>query len=51
MIDLLSLVLELLGEAVSLSLETLSLRLIHGGLAHAGALTVRVGVIHGLGGS
>ena len=37
---------ELLGEAVSFTLETLSLALVHCGLAHAGALTVRVSVVH-----
>ena len=38
--------LELLGEAISFTLEALSFRLIHGGVAHAGALRVRVGVVH-----
>ena len=40
--------LELLGEAVSLTLKTLSFALIDGGLAHAGTLTVRISVIHAL---
>ena len=38
--------LELLGEAVGLALQALGLALVHGGLAHAGALTVGVGVVH-----
>jgi hypothetical protein len=32
--------LEFLGEAVGFALETLSFTLVHGGLAHLGALTV-----------
>ena len=43
---LLLLMFELLGEAVGLALQALSLRLIHSGLAHARALTVGVGCVH-----
>ena len=46
LVYLLLLVLELLGEAVGLALQALCLALVHGGLAHAGALTVGVGVVH-----
>ena len=44
--DLLLLVLELLGEAVGLTLKSLGFALVHGGLSHAGSLTVRVGIVH-----
>ena len=38
--------LELLGEGVGLTLEALGLGLVGGGVAHAGALGVGVGVVH-----
>ena len=44
--NLLLLVLELLGEGVGLALEALCLGLVGGGVAHAGALGVGVGVVH-----
>ena len=44
--DLLIFMLELLGELVSLTLETLSLRLVSGSVAHARALRVGVSVVH-----
>ena len=43
---LLLLMFELLGEAISLALQALGLALVHGRLAHARALAVRVGVVH-----
>jgi len=45
---LLLLMLKFLGELVSLALETLSFTLVHGGLSHAGALTIAVstGLVH-----
>ena len=38
--------LELLCEAVSLALQSLRLTLVHGGLAHARTLAIRISVVH-----